>query len=159
MVEIKQWFNWYRSKGPRYTGSTLIWKLLTVPKLTQCYLLLIINYHAISIERLPSKTKIGNFSWYFNNSLLCKPDFSSATKNLLSLLKTQKSNHSSASNRWKYTKSCSKENGRTFSKNSTNQGNIRISRLKKSLRNLYKKENFTPEINQLSKIYKMNFIN
>ena len=90
MVEIKQWFNWYRSKGPRYTGSTLIWKLLTVPKLTQCYLLLIINYHAISIERLPSKTKIGNFSWYFNNSLLCKPDFSSATKNLLSLLKTQK---------------------------------------------------------------------
>ena len=156
MVEIKQWFNWYRSKGPRYTGSTLIWKLLTVPKLTQCYLLLIINYHAISIERLPSKTKIGNFSWYFNNSLLCKPDFSSATKNLLSLLKTQKSNHSSASNRSKDTKSCFKEDGRTFS---TNRGNIRISRLKKRLRNLYKKGSFKPKINQLSKNYKMNPFN
>ena len=133
--------------------------MLTIPKLTWCYLLLIINYHAISIERLPSKTNIGKFSWYFNNSLLCKPDFSSASKNLLSLLKTQKSNHSSASNRWKYTKPCFKENGGTFSKNSTNQGNIRISRMKKRLRNLYKKENFKPEINQLSKIYKMNFIN
>ena len=133
--------------------------MLTIPKLAYCYLLLIINYHAISIERLPSKTKLGKFSWYFNNSLLCKTDFSSATKDLRSLVKTQKINHSSASNRWKYTESCFKENGRTFSKNSTNQENIRISRLKKRLRNLYKKENFKPEINQLSKIYKMNFIN
>ena len=63
----------------------------------------------------------------FNNSLLRKPDFSSATKNLLSLLKTQNSSHSSASNKWKYTKSCFKENARIFSENSTNQGNIRIS--------------------------------
>ena len=54
------------------------------------YLLLIINYNVISIERLPSKNKIGKFLWYFNNSLLCKPDFSSATNNLLSLLKTEK---------------------------------------------------------------------
>ena len=65
---------------------------------------------------------------------------------MLSLLKTQKSNHSSASNRWKYIKYCFKENGRTFSKTSASQGNIRISRLKKRLRNLYKEENFKPEI-------------
>ena len=48
------------------------------------------HYNAISIDRLPSKTKIGTDSWYFNNSLLCKPKFSSATKNFLSLLETQK---------------------------------------------------------------------
>ena len=78
-------------------------------------------------KKLRSKNKIGKVSWYFNNSLLRKPDFSSATKNLLSLLKTQNSSHSSASNKWKYTKSCFKENARIFSENSTNQGNIRIS--------------------------------
>ena len=27
------------------------------------------HYNAISIDRLPSKTKIGKYSWYFNNSL------------------------------------------------------------------------------------------
>ena len=37
------------------------------------------HYHAISIDRFPSQTKIGKDSWYFNNSLLCKPDFSSTT--------------------------------------------------------------------------------
>ena len=36
------------------------------------------HYNAISIDRNPSKTKTGNGSWYFNNSLLCKPEFSSA---------------------------------------------------------------------------------
>ena len=51
---------------------------------------LIINCNDISIERLPSKIKIGKDSWYFNNSLLCQPYFSSAAKNLLSLLKIQK---------------------------------------------------------------------
>ena len=57
-----------------------------------------------------------------------------------------KNNHSSTSDRWEYSKSCFKENARTFSKNSTIQENIRISRLKKRLRNLNKKENFKPKI-------------
>ena len=35
-------------------------------------------YNAISIDWLPSKTKIGKVLWYFNNSLLCKLNFSSA---------------------------------------------------------------------------------
>ena len=35
------------------------------------------HYNAIFIDRLPSKTKTGKDSWYFNNSLLCKPEFSS----------------------------------------------------------------------------------
>ena len=54
----------------------------------------------------------------------------------------RKNNHSSASDWWENTKSSFKENTRTFSKNSTTQENIRISRLQ----NLYKKENFKPEI-------------
>ena len=45
-----------------------------------------------------------------------------------------------------YTKSCLKKNAGTFSKNSTTQENIKISRLKKKLSNLYKKGNFKPEI-------------
>ena len=51
-------------------------------------------YNAISIDRLPSKTKTGKDSWYFNNSLLCKPEVSSATKTFLFLLKTQKNKYS-----------------------------------------------------------------
>ena len=45
--------------------------------------------NAIFIDRFPSKTKIGKDSWYFNNSLLCKPEFSLTTKTFLFLLKTQ----------------------------------------------------------------------
>ena len=78
---------------------------------------------------------------------------------MISLLKTQKSNHSSASDRWKYMKLCFKENTRTFSKISTAQENIRISRLKNRLRNLYKNKISNQKLNQLSKICKMNFIN
>ena len=45
------------------------------------------HYNVISIDRLSSKSKIGKVSWYFKNSLLCKPEFSSATINFLFLLK------------------------------------------------------------------------
>ena len=48
------------------------------------------HQNAISIDRLPSKTKTGEDSWYFNNSFSYKPEFFSATKTLLFLLKTQK---------------------------------------------------------------------
>ena len=40
-------------------------------------------YNATSIERLPSKNKIGKDSCYFNKSLLWRPEFSSTTKILL----------------------------------------------------------------------------
>ena len=49
---------------------------------------------------------------------------------------------------WKYTGSCIKQ---TFSKTSTTQENIRISRLKKRLLNFYKEENFKPEIKPIIK--------
>ena len=38
-------------------------------------------YNAISIDRLPSKTKIRKNSWYFKNSFWYKPEFPSTTKN------------------------------------------------------------------------------
>ena len=66
---------------------------------------------------------------------------------MLFLIKNKKNPHSSASDWWEYTKSCFKENARTFSKNPTTQKNITISRWKKRVRSLYKKkENFKPEI-------------
>ena len=46
---------------------------------------------------------------------------------------------------------CFKDNGRTFSRNSNTQRYIRISRLRKSLQNLCKKENFKPEIKSIIK--------
>ena len=44
------------------------------------------HYNAISIDR-PYSSKA--FNYYFNKSLLCNPNFSSATKGLLPFLKTQ----------------------------------------------------------------------
>ena len=79
------------SKGQVYVRSTLILKFANNAKanhITVSFTDLIINYNAISIERLPSKIKIEKELWYFNSFLLCQPDFSSAAKNLLSLLKT-----------------------------------------------------------------------
>ena len=76
------------------------------------------NYSAISIDRLPSKIKIGKDSWYFNNSLLCKPEFSPATKTSF-FIKNTKNNYSSASDCWEYTKYRFKENAKTLPKNST----------------------------------------
>ena len=52
------------------------------------------HYNAISIDRLPSKTKIGKIHDTFNNSLLCKPEVSPATKTFLFLLKIQKNKYS-----------------------------------------------------------------
>ena len=49
------------------------------------------HYNIISIDRLPSKTKIGKDSWYFNNSLLCEPEVSSATRLFFFYLKHRKS--------------------------------------------------------------------
>ena len=83
--------------------------------------------NSIAIDRLTSKTRIGKDSWYFNNSLLCKPKFSSATKSSF-LIKNSKNNQSSASDWWEYTKSCFKENAKIISKKSTTQENITISR-------------------------------
>ena len=73
------------------------------------------DYHnAIFIDRLPSKAKIGKDSWYFMDSLSCKPEFSLTTKTFL-FIKNPKHNHSSASDWWRNTKSSFKEDVRTFS--------------------------------------------
>ena len=46
---------------------------------------------------------------------------------------------------WRNTKSCFKENTKTFSKNSTAQENIKVIGLKKDWKT-FKKKNFKPEI-------------
>ena len=48
------------------------------------------HYKAIFTDRVPSKTEIEKDSWYFNNSLLCKPEFSSTSNIFFFLLETQK---------------------------------------------------------------------
>ena len=80
------------------------------------------HYNAISIDRLSSKTKIGKDSWkrFMKIILLCKPEFSSATKTFF-FIKNTKNNHSSASDWWEYTKCCFKENAKVLSKDPTTQ--------------------------------------
>ena len=79
------------AKDPGYTGSILISiltkKIANNTKINHIMVSFIDHYNAISIDRLSSKTKIGKYSWYFNNSLLCKPEVSSATKTFLFLLR------------------------------------------------------------------------
>ena len=104
------------------------------------------HYNALLIERLSSKTKTGKDLWLLNNTLLQNKDFCSSISDLLSSSKKKQGNFSSLSDWWENTKIKIKQTARGFSKNSTTQENIRISRLKKRLRNLYKKENFKPEI-------------
>ena len=58
------------------------------------------HYNAISIEKLPLKTKIGKYSWYFNNSLLCKLEVCAATKSFLFLLKTDKATSIASVDPW-----------------------------------------------------------
>ena len=74
------------TKDPGYTGSIRIQKIAKNTKINHIVVSFTNHYNAISIEKLPSKTKIGKYSWYFKNSLLCKSSVSSATKNFLFLL-------------------------------------------------------------------------
>ena len=53
----------------------------------------------------------------FNNSPLCKPEFS-LTTDFCFFIKNTKHNHSLASDWWENTKSSFKEDARTFSENS-----------------------------------------
>ena len=114
----------------------------------------------ISIHRLPWKTKTGEDPWYFNNSLLCKPDFSLATKNLLSLLKIQK-----ITTLWQKTSG----NILNLVLKRTLEHVLKIQSLKEILEfqdwkrgyeiDMKIKEKFKPEIKPIIKIYKMNFTN
>ena len=56
------------------------------------------HYNAIFIDRFSSQTKIGKDSWYFNNSLICKAEFSSTRKTFF--IKNTKKGHSSGSDWW-----------------------------------------------------------
>ena len=74
------------------------------------------DYNGISIDRLPI------ILFYVSPNSPQLEDFS------FFIEQTKKSNHSSASDWWKYTKSRFKVNAEIFSKNSTTQENITISR-------------------------------
>ena len=78
---------------------------------------------------------------------LCKFEFSSTTKNMLFYQKDKKP-HTLASDWREYTNSCFKENAGTFSKNSTTQENIRISRLKTDYKTSTKKKISNHKLNQ-----------
>ena len=64
----------------------------------------------------------------------------------------------SAKDRWKYTKSCFKENARTCSKIQPLKETLEIQDWKRGYETCTKKKS-NQKLNQLSKIYKMNFTN
>ena len=104
------------------------------------------HYDAIFTDRFPSKTKLGKDSWYCNNSLLCKLKFSSTSKIFLFLLKTQKITTLQQVTGGKTLNLVLKKMLELFLKMLLFQKSIRISTLKRRLQNLYKKENFKPQI-------------
>ena len=86
-VQLLQWVLWQWSRINRvYTDI----KNANNTKINHIMVSFTDHYNAISIDRLPSKSKIGKDSLFFNNCLLCKAKFSSATKTFPFLLKTQK---------------------------------------------------------------------
>ena len=75
-----------RSKIDRvYTDK----KVATNTKINHIMVSLTDHYNAIFTDRFPSKTEAGKDSWYDNNSLLFKPEFSSTSKTSF-LLETRK---------------------------------------------------------------------
>ena len=98
------------------------------------------HYNAIFIDRFSWKTKIGKDSWYFDHSLLCKREFSSTTKSFcIKNIKLAPIQQVTGGKRLNLLLKILE----LFLKI---QENIRISILKRGLWNLYKKENFKPEI-------------
>ena len=63
-----------RSSGPRFRIDRVYAdiKIASNTKINHLIVSLTDHYNAIFIDRLPSQTKIGEDSWYFNNSFLCK---------------------------------------------------------------------------------------
>ena len=142
-------FNRYeRSSGTRsridrvYTDT----KIVSNTKINHIMVSFTDHYDAIFTDRLPSKTILGKYSWYCNNSLLCKLKFSSTSKIFLFLLKTQKTTTLQQVTGGKTLNLVLKKMLERFLKMLLFQKNIRISTPKRRLQNLYKKENFKPQI-------------
>ena len=106
-----------RSSGARYRIDRIYadMKIANNTKINHIMVSFTDHYHAIFIDRFSSETKTGKDSWYCNNSLLCKLEFSSTTN--IFFIKNTKNNHSSASDWWENTKSNFKD-VRAFSENS-----------------------------------------
>ena len=70
-----------RSSGTRSTIDRAYFdiKMASNTKINHIIVSFTDRYNAIFINTFPSKTKIGKDSWYFNDSPLCKPEFSLTT--------------------------------------------------------------------------------
>ena len=93
------------------------------------------HFNAIFVDR----------SWYFNNSLLCKPEFSLTTKTFLFLLKTQNTTTLEQVNGGKTLNLVLNKMLELFLKI---QKVIRISIVKTRLQNLCEKENSNQKLNR-----------
>ena len=115
--DTSEFTHYDRSSGARYRIVRIYAhiKIASNTKINHIMVSFTNHYNAIFIDRFPSETKTKKDSWYFNNSLLCKPEFSSTTN--IFFIKNTKNNHSSASDWWENTKSSFKD-VRAFSENS-----------------------------------------
>ena len=71
-------FCYDRSSGtkPRIDRVYIDVKIASSTKIYHIMVCCTDNYNANFIDRFPLKSEIGKDSWYFNNSILCKPEFS-----------------------------------------------------------------------------------
>ena len=87
--DSSEFSHYNRSSGTRSMKGR-VYTDLNIANITEINRILVSftdHYNAISLDRLSSETKFGKPYWQFNNSLLCKLEFSATAKNLLFLLK------------------------------------------------------------------------
>ena len=114
-------------------------------KLEKVHGALIILFY-VSPSSPPLKSRFKENAKILSKNSTTQENITISRQNLLFFINNTKNNHSSASDFWENTKSSFKEN------------------VERRLQNLYKKENFKPEIkpmveNLMNFINKMNFIN
>ena len=71
-----------RSSGRKFRTDRVYidTKIASNTKINQIMVSFTDHYKSIFIDKFPWETKFGKYLWYFNNSLLCKLEFSSTSK-------------------------------------------------------------------------------
>ena len=99
--DSSEFIRYNRSSGKISTIDTVYTdlKMASNTKINHIMVSFTDHCNVISIDRFPSKTKIGKDSWYVNNSLLCKIELS-LTIDFSYFIKNTNPKHSSATNWW-----------------------------------------------------------
>ena len=132
-----------RVQDPGYSGS-----ISSNTEINHIMVSVTNHYNATFTDIFPLKTKVGKDSWYFNNSLLCKPEVSSTWRTFIFLLEIQKTTTLQQVAGGKTLNLVLKAMLQIFRKIFTFSRKSNFSTEKKTAK-LIKKENFKPQIKSM----------